>query len=121
MAQNMVTESFIGRMIGLHAAIDALGAEFCPMPDEAMSALTEASMIISKAIIVAQVTSETDIANKFRFAAALIECPHGLMADEPAAVFGAFADLARFRNEESLEIFGKTDRWYGQTAILDRQ
>ncbi|MGG6895798.1 hypothetical protein [Rhizobium sp. BR 315] len=121
MTQIMVTESYIGRMIGLHAAIDALGAEFCPMPDEAMSALTEASMLISKAIIAAPVTSEADIANKFRFAAALIECPHGLMADEPAAVFGALADLARFRNGESLEIFGEPDCWYGHISGLQRQ
>ncbi|MGV1793816.1 hypothetical protein [Rhizobium sp. A37_96] len=86
-----------------------------------MSALTEASMVISKAIIAAPITSEADIANKFRFAAALIECPHGLMVDESAAVFGALADLARFRDQEWQREFGKPCTWYGHIARVEPQ
>jgi hypothetical protein len=64
-------------------------------------------MVISKAIIAAPVVTEADIANKFRFAANFIEYPHGLMADEPRAVFGPLADLARFRNNEWPKEFGR--------------
>ncbi|KAF5887450.1 hypothetical protein [Rhizobium sp. PEPV16] len=92
-------EAFTGRMLALHAEIVRLRSLCVPMPDDAMDALGDAAASIRKAIIDAPITSEADIANKFRLAVILIEDPDGDMSDEPMAVRQALFDLIGFRND----------------------
>lgn len=117
MTQNTVTESFPFRlMIDLHAALNDVARRYEPMPDDAMDYINDAIGVVSEAIIAAPVTSESDIAHKFRFAAVLIEDESGLLFDEPHAVFGAMANLAKFRDKEWRSLTGRPCPWYGEYA-----
>jgi hypothetical protein len=106
------TESFTGRMLALHAEIDRLRESGVSIPDGVMDALGDAAGSVRKAIIEAPITSERDIANKFRLAAILIEDQSGDMADEPAAVRQALLDLVEFRNDLWKTDFGGPHPFY---------
>ncbi len=95
-----VTESFISRMTRLYVELDTIGSRVGTMPDDAMDHITEAAGIVRRAVIEAPVNTEADIAGKFRFAAMLIEDPHGIICDEEEAAVTAVRELFRFREEE---------------------
>ncbi|MBP8937834.1 hypothetical protein YA62_004525 [Agrobacterium sp. LC34] len=93
-------ESFISRMTRLYIELDTIGSRVGTMPDDAMDHITDAASIVRKAIIEAPVKTENDIAGKFRFAAILIEDPHGIICDEEDAAAIAVRELFKFREEE---------------------
>ncbi|MBB4063268.1 hypothetical protein [Gellertiella hungarica] len=108
MTINVVTERFTSRMLALHSELNRIARQFEPMPDDAMDSICEAISVVGRAIIDAPITAEQDIANKFRFAAVLIEYDAGDHADEPAALSSAISDLVAFRNDIwNAEIGGK--------------
>ncbi|MDH0115061.1 hypothetical protein N7379_11295 [Rhizobium pusense] len=93
-------ESFISRMTRLYIELDTIGSRVGNMPDDAMDHITEAAGIVRRAVIKAPVKSEGDIACKLRFAAMLVEDPHGIICDEEEAAVNAVRDLIDFREEE---------------------
>ncbi|WP_421367058.1 hypothetical protein [Agrobacterium tumefaciens] len=95
-----VNESFISRMTRLYIELDTIGSRVGNMPDDAMDHITEAAGIVRRAIIGAKVNTEADIAGKFRFAAMLIEDPHGIICDEEEAAVIAVRELLKFREDE---------------------
>lgn len=118
MAQNTVNEPFpYGQMIALYAALNDAARKYAPMPDDAMDHINEAISVVRKSIIGAPVANEADVAHKFRFAAEVIEDESGLLFDEPEAVFGALADLAKIRDGEWRAFVGKPCPWYGAYAL----
>ncbi len=96
-------ESFISRMTRLYIELDTIGSRVGNMPDDAMDRITDAASIVRRAIIGAPVKTEADIAGKFRFAAMLIEDPHGIICDEEEAAAIAVRELFRFREEQWAE------------------
>ncbi|MBP2570220.1 hypothetical protein G6M85_13505 [Agrobacterium tumefaciens] len=98
-AQGM-PESFISRMTRLYIELDTIGSRVGNMPDDAMDHITEAASIVRRAVINAPVKSEGDVAGKFRFAAMLIEDPHGIICDEEEAAAIAVRQLFKFREDE---------------------
>lgn len=93
-------ESFISRMTRLYIELDTIGSRVGNMPDDAMDHITEAAGIVRRAVIEAPVKTEADIAGKFRFAAMLIEDPHGIICDEEEAAVIAVRELLKFREAE---------------------
>ncbi|MNV90316.1 hypothetical protein D3C71_1846910 [compost metagenome] len=73
------------------------------MPDDAMDHITEAASIVRRAVINAPVKSEGDVACKLRFAAMLVEDPHGIICDEEEAAVNAVRDLIDLREEQWAE------------------
>lgn len=99
-AEGLTEESFITRMVRLFAELHTIGDRAGEMPDQAMDHITSAHWIVSKAIIDAPVTCEADVADKLRHVIMLIECPHGVYADELPAIKRAYDDLIAFRATE---------------------
>lgn len=93
-------ESFISRMSRLYIELDTIGSRVGNMPDDAMDHITEAASIVRRAVINAPVKSEGDVACKLRFAAMLVEDPHGIICDEEEAAIVAVNQLVKFREEE---------------------
>ncbi len=93
-------ESFISRMTRLYIELDTIGSRVGNMPDDAMDHITEAAGIVRRAVIKAPVKSEGDIACKLRFAAMLVEDPHGIICDEEEAAVIAVRELLKFREAE---------------------
>lgn len=93
-------ESFISRMTRLYIELDTIGERVGEMPDDAMDHITEAASIVRRAVINAPVKSEADVACKLRFAAMLIEDPHGIICDEEEAAVNAVRDLIDLREKE---------------------
>ncbi|MFK3688890.1 hypothetical protein ACI2J4_01255 [Agrobacterium tumefaciens] len=98
--RDTVNESFISRMTRLYIELDTIGSRVGNMPDDAMDHITEAAGLVRRAVIEAPVKTEADIAGKFRFAAMLIEDPHGIICDEEEAAAIAVRELFKFRREE---------------------
>ncbi|UXT48814.1 hypothetical protein FY136_05985 [Agrobacterium tumefaciens] len=96
----VMPESFISRMTRLFMELHTIGERVGEMPDDAMDHITEAAGIVRRAVIEAPVKTEADIAGKFRFAAMLIEDPHGIICDEEEAAAIAVRELFKFREDE---------------------
>ncbi|KAA3531255.1 MULTISPECIES: hypothetical protein [Agrobacterium] len=101
---DVVNESFVSRMTRLYVELNTIGERVGEMPDDAMDCITEAASIVRQAVIKAPVKSESDIACKFRFAAILVENPHGVLYDEEEAAAIAVRELFKFREEQWAEL-----------------
>ena len=110
---NMVNNSFTARMLTLYSELMRLGAEFEPMPDDAMDSIMDAAGWVRLAIIEAPVTHESDVANKLRLAAMLVEHAAGEMPDEMLAITRTADELAAFRNAEWTQSVGRPHPVYG--------
>lgn len=99
-AEGMPEESFISRMTRLFVELNTVGDRVGEMPDEAMDLITEAAGIVCKAVVAAPVATESDAAGKLRFAAILVENPHGVLCIEEEAAVTAVSDLIEFRENE---------------------
>lgn len=96
----MVNEPETTLWLEMHRDLDDLASSRNGWPDGVMDHLTEALAIIGQAIINAPVTCERDAANKFRFAADLIDAEAGQMTDEGAAVHAAVSGLDALRTSQ---------------------
>lgn len=85
--------------------------------DDSHDELVDALRQIETAILEAPAQTSKDVAEKFRFAALLIEDDEaGMLNSEPDAVFGALLDLARLRCaqwKKSFRFMGEQDPFYG--------
>lgn len=97
---DVVNESFISRMTRLYVELNGIGERVGEMPDEAMDLITEAVGIVCKAVVHAPVETQSDAAGKLRFAAILVENPHGVLCIEETAAVTAVSDLIEFRESE---------------------
>lgn len=88
----------------MHRDLDALASSRNGWPAGALDHINEALSIIGQAIIDAPVTCERDAANKFRFAADLIDAEAGQMLSEGAAVQAAVNGLDALRTSQWAEI-----------------
>lgn len=103
-AYKMVNEPETTVLLCMHRDLDALAASRNGWPEEAMTNLTIALRVIGRAIINAPVTCERDVANKFRFAADLIDAESGQMVAENDAVNAAVNGLADLRDAQWTEL-----------------
>ncbi|MBB4067111.1 hypothetical protein [Gellertiella hungarica] len=88
----------------MHRDLDALASSRNGWPAGALDHINEALSIIGQAIVDAPVTCERDAANKFRFAADLIDAEAGEMRLEGAAVHTALDGLEGLRQAQWAEI-----------------
>jgi len=102
-AEGMPEESFLSRMTRLYVELNTIGDRCGEMPDSAMDCITEAASIVRRAVIDKVAKSEGDIACKLRFAAILVENPHGVLCDEEEAAVNAVRDLVDFREDQRAE------------------
>lgn len=93
-------ESFISRMVRLYIELNTIGERVGEMPEEAMDLITEAAGIVCKAVVAAPVETQSDVAGKLRFAAVLVENPHGVLCIEDEAARTAVSQLIAFRASE---------------------
>ena len=103
---------YAAKMLELFIKLDALRREYCPMEDDTMDAITEATFAVGRSVIDAPAIDEATIATKFKYAALLIEDPDGLMTQERNALDRALHDLAGMRNAEWNAMCGKDHPWY---------
>ncbi|SES47288.1 hypothetical protein [Rhizobium sp. NFR03] len=100
------------RMVALYGALDRLGAEFCPMPDEAMDAITTAQTKLEKWIVGMSAETHHDISAKFEFIAMLLGQDSGEFYIEFDAVQSALQDLIAYRNAQAQRIYGRRHAEY---------
>lgn len=93
-------ESFVARMTRLYIELSTIGDRVGEMPDEAMDLINEAASIVCAAVVAAPVATQGDVAGKLRFAAILVENPHGVLCIEDEAVCTAVSQLQAFRAGE---------------------
>lgn len=97
---HVVNEPETTLWLEMHRDLDALASSRNGWPDGALEHINEALSIIGHAIIEAPVTCERDAANKFRFAADLIDAEAGQMMSEGAAVAAAVQGLDQLRSAQ---------------------
>ena len=71
------------------------------LDDAITDAIGDASSAVCQGIAQAPVSCLSDIADKFRFAASLIEEDGGMLYAEPETVIAAVSDLLAWRNAEA--------------------
>lgn len=99
-AEGTPEETFISRMTRLFVELNTIGDRVGEMPEDAMDLITEAAGIVCKAVVSAPVETQGDVAGKLRFAAILVENPHGVLCIEDEAAHTAVSQLIAFRATE---------------------
>jgi hypothetical protein len=107
----MMIDRATGRLLALYGELERIATDYSPMPDNAMDALRDAASIVREAIINAPVACETDVANKLRLAAIMVEAA---MADEMPVIHRAADDLAALRNRQWLEDHARLHPTHGE-------
>lgn len=88
------------RLIALHIQLEHAHVAASPMPEDLCGSLGQVIDDLAKFIIAAPITCIEDVADKFRFAATLMEDEGGMLYIEPDVAFGALSDLIKFRDTE---------------------
>ncbi|MCQ1766148.1 hypothetical protein NOJ28_11435 [Neorhizobium galegae] len=111
MAGEALPSSEIHRLLRLHRGLNELALEYTPMSEEAMDHIIGACGVIEREIIRAPTKDESDVADKFRFLAELIDDKSGASPLEDAALATATAALANLRARRDEELRQVTEKF----------
>lgn len=117
-AQAAATE--IPRMAALAEQLQLSMHELQPMPDEAMNGMNNAHTAVVEAIAAAPVTKSSELADKLRVLASLVEDDEaGVLVLETVMLQAVLHDLGAFRIREAIACgFGFVETIYGQLLQL---
>ncbi|MCQ1850390.1 hypothetical protein [Neorhizobium galegae] len=103
--------SNIRRLLQLYRGLNDLALECTPMPEEAMDHMIDACGVIEREIIGAPTEDESDVADKFRFFAEMIDDKSGASLMEEVALDAAIAALANLRARRDEELRQVTEKF----------
>ncbi|MCJ9721972.1 hypothetical protein MOV66_07740 [Agrobacterium sp. SHOUNA12C] len=96
-------ETEIRRFLKLYRDLNDLANNRWPMPEEAMDCIVDAIGVIARAIADTPATTKSDVADKFRFLAELIDDPAGTSSLEDEVLAHALASLSTWKKEQEDE------------------
>ena len=110
----------IPRMAALAEQLQASMVELQPMPDEAMNSISDAHTAVVEALAAAPVTKSSELADKIRVLAYLVEGDEGgALVLETVMLQAVLHDLGAYRIREAIACgFGFVETIYGQLLQL---
>ncbi len=96
-------ETGIRRLLKLYRGLNDLANNLWPMPEQAMDSIIDATGVIARAIADTPATTKSDVADKFRFLAELIDDPAGASSLEYEVLAHALASLSVWNKEDEHE------------------